>query len=160
MRLARYVLLGVAVAIPSSTSAQTDEEQIVDVAQGLFQAMLHKDVSTIRSLMIDGARLLAVDNRQQPTAVSWTSEEQFAERIAGSEGELLERMWDPKVRVDGDFAQLWTTYDFYIGGSFSHCGVDAFHMVRTANGWKIAQISYTRRIENCYSPLGKPTPDP
>ncbi len=160
MRLAHYILLGVAATIPVATSAQTDEEQIVDVAQALFQAMLHKDGSTIRSLMIDGARLLAVDNRQQPAAVSWASKEHFVERFAGAGGELLERMWDPKVRVDGDFAQLWTTYDFHSGGVFSHCGVDAFHMVRTANGWKIAQISYTRRIENCYSPLGKPYLDP
>ncbi|MBI5914693.1 MAG: nuclear transport factor 2 family protein [Bacteroidetes bacterium] len=31
----------------------------------------------------------------------------------------------------------------------SHCGVDAFQLFKGENGWKITQISDTRRRENC-----------
>ena len=156
MRHPLLVLLGLFLTTPSLTLAQTGEEQVVGMAEALFRAMRGKDAAAIRAMMLEDARLLAVDSREQPSAVSWTSMEQFVQRISGGGGELLERSWDPEVRIDGDLAQLWTAYDFYVDGQFSHCGIDAFHMVRTGDGWKIAQVTYTRRTEDCYSPLGAP----
>ena len=158
MRYPALVLFGISFATPISASAQTDEEQVVGVAEALFQAMQDKDAAAIRSVMLEDARLLAVDSRQQPSAVAWATRDQFVDRITNAGAELLERSWDPKVRIDGDIAQLWTTYDFHRDGQFSHCGVDAFHLVRTADGWRIAHITYNRRTEDCYSPLGRPVP--
>ena len=40
-------------------------------------------------------------------------------------------------------ATVWTPYDFWIDGKFSHCGIDAFDLVKTDEGWKIAGGSYT-----------------
>ena len=39
-----------------------------------------------------------------------------------------------------------------MGKRFSHCGVDAFQLVKTAAGWKIFQLSDTRRKEKCEIP--------
>jgi hypothetical protein len=69
----------------------------------------------------------------------------------------LERMWDPEVRVRGAIAQLWTRYDFHGNGTFSHCGVDAFNLVKTDEGWKIAGAMWTVERTGCApSPLGAP----
>jgi hypothetical protein len=52
---------------------------------------------------------------------------------------------------------VWTPYDFHIDGEFSHCGIDAFNMVRTDEGWKIASIVWTVERTGCEnSPLGPP----
>jgi hypothetical protein len=40
-------------------------------------------------------------------------------------------------------------YRFYVGERFSHCGVDSFHLVRTADGWRIVDLADTRRREGC-----------
>src|SRR5690606_16608714 len=60
-----------------------------------------------------------------------------------------EQIYDPEVRIDGGLATLYVFYTFSLGEKFSHCGVDAFWMIRTAEGWKISALVDTRRGEGC-----------
>lgn len=55
----------------------------------------------------------------------------------------------PQVRIDETLATVWTQYDFHLAGKFSHCGVDAFHLLKTATGWKIVSLADTSRMEGC-----------
>lgn len=146
------VTLMTALAVPAA--AQTAEEAVVRVAEDLFDAMRRRDADAIRRLMLPEGRLLAVSGGDGPAAPRWTDVEQFVQVIESSPTTPLERMWNPKVRVDGPIASIWTEYDFHWDQEFSHCGVDAFHLVRTSDGWRIAQITYTGRQTGCYSPLG------
>ena len=34
-------------------------------------------------------------------------------------------------------------YDFYIDGKWSHCGVDAFTMLKSDGRWRIASLSWS-----------------
>jgi hypothetical protein len=54
-----------------------------------------------------------------------------------------ERMTGPEVKVSGGIATIWTPYDFHVGSTFSHCGVDSFQLVRTSRGWQVTSIIYT-----------------
>jgi hypothetical protein len=146
------VILLLAIATPCTTVGQSAEEQVVAVAEALFDAMRSKDTRTLRRLMLPEARLVAIDETQEPRTVAWTDLEQFIDRIAGLETEILERMWSPTVEIDGSIATVWTPYDFHRDGTFSHCGIDAFHMVRIEEAWKIAHITYSRRLEGCTGP--------
>ena len=139
----------IVVAIPQALSAQTDEEQVVAVAEALFDAMRSKDTAAIGRLMLPEARLMAVDETRSPGTVSFSGRDQFMVRIASSDVELQERMWSPKVEIDGNIASIWTPYDFHRDGAFSHCGVDGFHMVRIGGDWRIGHITYNRRVEGC-----------
>ena len=61
-----------------------------------------------------------------------------------------EKIWNTKISVDGGIAQVWTDYAFYIGDDFSHCGVDAFDLVKDSSGkWKIIHLMDTRKKEGC-----------
>jgi len=61
-----------------------------------------------------------------------------------------EKISNTNIQIDGNLAQVWTDYDFYIGEKFSHCGVDAFQLIRGDNDkWKIIHLIDTRRIKNC-----------
>jgi hypothetical protein len=46
-------------------------------------------------------------------------------------------------------ATAWTPYKFYLDKTFSHCGVNAFQLFKSENGWKIISILDTRRKEPC-----------
>ena len=82
---------------------------------------------------------------------------QFAERLPAIQGKILERMWQPEVRIDGRMATLWAPYDFHRDGKHTHCGIDSVSLVKTSSGWKISGISYTVVTEGCpVSPLGAP----
>ncbi len=61
-----------------------------------------------------------------------------------------ERIWNTIIQIDDDLAQVWTDYTFYIGDKFSHCGVDAFQLIKDkSNNWKIINLIDTRRTEAC-----------
>jgi hypothetical protein len=64
-----------------------------------------------------------------------------------------EPIWDAKVEVDGNMAQVWVKYAFYIGKKFSHCGVDAFQLFKGADGkWRIFNLADTRQTDGCEVP--------
>jgi hypothetical protein len=54
-----------------------------------------------------------------------------------------------EIAVDGALATAWILYQFYVGSTFSHCGVNAFQLFKSKDGWKIIQITDTCRREGC-----------
>ena len=126
---------------------QTLEKDLVAVAQKVFDGMAAHDAAAIRSVMLPEARLYAVRDDRAPTA---TAADAFAGTIAGATGSLLERFTEtPHVMIRGRMAQVWSEYEFLRDGKFSHCGVDTFTLFKTADGWKIAAISYTAETTGC-----------
>jgi ketosteroid isomerase-like protein len=122
------------------SEAQMDEERpVIAAAQALFDAMGALDAEAFRDTMVPDGILLSVG----PETTRRTSRDQFAANIARQTRPMIERMWDPEVRIDGPVATLWAPYDFYTGSEFSHCGTDAFQLAKTAEGWKVVMISYT-----------------
>jgi hypothetical protein len=59
-----------------------------------------------------------------------------------------ERIFNLEINVDDGLASVYAPYRFYIGKTFSHCGVNFFNLVLTDKGWKILSIVDTRR-KNC-----------
>lgn len=65
---------------------------------------------------------------------------------------LSEPIWDVKINIDGNLASVWASYALYVGKRFSHCGADAFHLVKEPNGeWKIFHLADSRR-KDCTVP--------
>ena len=57
-------------------------------------------------------------------------------------------MQNAQVAFTGNLANVWTYYDFHIGDELSHCGYDAFQLVKTdSEDWRILGVTYT--IETC-----------
>ncbi len=64
-----------------------------------------------------------------------------------------EKIWDVQIRVDGNFAQVWAKYAFYLDNKLSHCGVDAFHLFKGEDcHWEIFHLADTRQKEGCKVP--------
>jgi len=63
-----------------------------------------------------------------------------------------EPIWNEKVEIDGNLASVWVDYAFYVDDQFSHCGVDAFHLIKQVDGWKIFHLVDTRRKTDCEVP--------
>lgn len=151
MRLATLILL----ACASLSAAGGEEEKAVLAAvQRLFDGMAAHDAAMIKSVMTPDARLVRVTRLGKPAA---TSGDDFAAGIAANKNQLLERIWSPTVLVRGNLAMVWAEYDFHSNGKFHHCGIDAFLMLKTDEGWKASTISDTSETEGCKpSPLGPP----
>jgi hypothetical protein len=130
--------------------AQGDEREVLAVVNQLFDGMRARDTAKMRSLLHKDARLASPGVRNGVFAVTVMSPDAWLGQIAGSTGAVLdERITASEVKVDGALASVWASYSFYIGERFSHCGVDAFHLVRTPEGWRIIDLADTRRREGC-----------
>lgn len=148
--------LACALLLLTSFAQSADNSEVVSVAQKLFDAMRAHNGPAAASLFLPGATLASVDAAGK---TSITPFEKFVERIGASNKSWLERMWNPKVQQHGVIATIWADYDFYLDGKFSHCGIDAFQMLKTESGWKIASISDSRVTQGCeQNPAGPPKP--
>ena len=137
----------------SLAAADGEEKSILAAVQKLFDGMAAHDAAMIKSAMTPDARLVRI---RQGKAAS-TPGHDFAASIAGNKNQLLERIWSPTVLVRGNIAMVWAEYDFHSNGKFHHCGIDAFMMLKTDEGWKASTISDTSETEGCKpSPLGPP----
>jgi len=143
-----------ALAIYTSAAAQTparndtgQEAAAVAVANKLFEAMRAKNVEAIRALFLPEGQLVAVDKPRSGEGVSKTrvfTGDAFAKMIAEAKApEFIERMPQPEVKIFGDMALVFGRYTFHVGEKFSHCGINSFHLVRTIDGWKIANAAST-----------------
>lgn len=134
----------------TNAASAAERDAVIAAVQALFDAMRTRDTSAVRAVFTPDAQLVSVRTvpgapakfQTQPLAAFVTS-------VGRAPEELVERMWDPRVEIAGDIASLWAPYEFRIGANFSHCGHDAVHLVRTAEGWKIAGITYTVIMTGC-----------
>ncbi len=135
-------------------SKADDRSAVLAVVQGFFDTMTAKDAEAARRLLVPEGAFHSI-RRQDGKAVrrSFTNEA-YLKDLPGTKQRLRERIWNPEVRIHGAVATVWAPYDFWRDGVFSHCGVDAFDLVRTDEGWKIAGGAYTVETECGPSPLG------
>ena len=123
------------------------------VADKLFEAMRAKNADAIRATFLEKGQLTALDKPRDGNGLSTTrnySADAFAKLISEAKGaELIEKMPDKEVRIYGDAAIVSGRYTFHVGEKFSHCGTNAFHLLRTADGWRIANATSTLEFTNC-----------
>ena len=156
--LAATIGLLVLLFIPSSIQAQSEEEEaVVAAVQHFFDAMAVRDTLAARAVLLPEGRFYSIRDSDDGPRVGSTTHRAFLDQLARPGAAFLERMWNPTVLIHGRTAVVWTEYDFHRDGAFSHCGVDAFSLFKTADGWKIAGTTYTvERTGREESPLGPP----
>ena len=144
------------ILLPVAGLAQsTDETAVRAVVQRMFDGMRSADSAMARSVFADGARFASVDARNTPSTIKSDAVDGWIRAIANSARRWDEQIYDVQVRIDGNIAQVWAPYTFYLDKAMRHCGVDAFELLRDAAGWKITQLSDTRRMEGCRDVLAK-----
>lgn len=133
-------------------SAQTDESTaVINVIKQLFDGMRANDSVRIKAISHPEAQLrtTTIDREGKPRMVS-ESFSRFISSVGKPAPKMLdERIWSYDVRIDQNLAAVWTEYTFYLGDQMSHCGVNAFQLMKTTEGWKIIGITDTRRKDNC-----------
>jgi hypothetical protein len=146
----------VLVLAPSWAAAQSpaDRDAVLKALQIFFDTMTARDVEGSRDILVPQGRFHVIDTAKPDSEPrSFANEEYFAQ-LQASKQTMRERIWNPEVRVHGSIANVWTPYDFWIDGKLSHCGVDAFDLIKTPKGWKIAGGVYTIERTCPPSPLG------
>jgi len=153
-RLLAVVATALALLAPArgvvAQDAAADRAAILATVQKVFDAMRTRDTAMLSQAFDSTARLVGVSSRGTPS-VTLTAPSQFGASIARAPaGDVWnERIFEPEVRIDGNVAQVWAYFTFHRNATFSHCGVDAFMLVRVGTTWKITQLSDSHRTQGC-----------
>ncbi len=128
--------------------SQTSEENLVKATiNQLFNGMKSSDSILFKKSFHKNAVLQTITKTAE---VKNENINDFALSISKAEkGSLDERITFSNILIDGNLASVWTPYEFYYKGQFSHCGVNSFQLVKSNNEWEIQYIIDTRRKDNC-----------
>ncbi len=131
-------------------------DSVLAVVKGLFDGMRTRDTALIRRSFAPGTVLGGVPAAGKPA--EFLPVDAFIASIARAPAGMLldERIYDPEIRIDGGLATVWTFYAFYVGERLSHCGIDAFQLARTSEGWKVIALADTRQTAGCVVTGKKP----
>jgi hypothetical protein len=124
------------------------------VVDQLFLGMRMGNGSMVREVFAAEARFGAVDVPADSAQIAALTLDGFVRAVGVSGGAWNEQIYDVEVRVDDTIASVWAPYTFYLNGHISHCGVNSIELMRGSAGWKITQLSDTRRTDGCPDPLG------
>jgi hypothetical protein len=131
--------------------SSNDRDAVLKVVQAFFDTMTARDIEGAREILVPQGRFHAMRAGAEPRSLS---NEEYLAQLQASKQTMRERIWNPEVRVHGSIATMWAPYDFWIDGKFSHCGIDAFDLIKTEKGWQIAGGAYTLESKCQPSPLG------
>lgn len=146
------VMVLAATVAPGAVRAQ-DEEGVLAAVEQLFEGMRTADPDMVRAVIAPDARFAILNAGDGSPRIAVQAVDGWVAGIGGSGGSWNEQVYDLEVRVDGTMASVWAPYTFYLDGRISHCGINSIEMLHDAQGWKITQISDTRRREGCPDPL-------
>lgn len=149
-----YKTLLLLLLLPLATiNAQTHNEK--DVRQAIddfFEYFHQQDTVTLRAMLADDVQLRSISrNREGDIQMRMQPMDDFLVSLASIPDTLSfqEKLLDYQISIDGDMATAWTPYEFYLGGNFSHCGVNAFQLYHDGSAWRIIALADTRRRAGC-----------
>ncbi|WP_224483007.1 nuclear transport factor 2 family protein [Robertkochia aurantiaca] len=135
-----------------SQAQGSEKEQLIKVVDDFFIAFHKQDTSAIKEYVQPDMLLQTTgENEEGEVQLRSSSLSEFLTRLAAipEVNAYEEKLLDYKVLIDGPMAQVWTPYEFWFDGQFSHCGVNSFQMVKLNGKWKIIYLIDTRRKEGC-----------
>lgn len=128
-----------------------EEADVLATVQGFTDALGAHDSEALARVLLAEGSVHALSVRPDRPSGALRSRPGSAD-IASMDNPgppLLERLRDPEVRVAGRVAMVWAPYDFWQDGRWSHCGTDAFTLLKGEGGWVITSISYTVETDGC-----------
>ena len=143
----KAILAIAALVAAAPLAARSPTPEAIAVMNGVsdfFTALSSDDKTALARQMVPEG-VIFVHNRMKPEAprVDVVPVARHLENWLKSPADVAEIMRIEEVLVTGDMAQVWGPYYLTIAGSLSHCGINSLSMVKTAEGWKVANTSFT-----------------
>ena len=125
---------------------------IVDKDQKSFMGLFLRDEITWVAV-IDDASLNAIvarrtdKRRPRPDKTFSGTPREFIETIGKEKGRSEETVDNLRIDTDGELAQVWFDYRFLRDGERQNWGKEAWQLVRTEAGWKIAAVTWSITLD-------------
>ncbi|MFI2743747.1 nuclear transport factor 2 family protein [Zhouia sp. PK063] len=144
-----FVIIALVFSANFSFSQQTaDKIEVKNTIDAFFKAFHEQDSVAIKSTVSDEVIMQSIGkNKDGKIKLTTANFHDFLKSIISipKENTFEEKLTDYIINVDGNMANVWTPYEFWYNGKFSHCGVNNFQLFKEDEHWKIIYIIDTRR---------------
>ena len=137
------------ISFSQDSFSEVDAQQVIDT---FFEGFHKGDTLLMKSVMAEDLVMQTVfTTKEGENKISINLAEELLIAIANrpTNQKWDERLLDYKIEGDGNLAHVWTPYEFWYNGTFSHCGANSFTLAKTDAGWKIIHLIDSRRKESC-----------
>ena len=153
----KFLAIGLLViSIVSHAQTAQEKEAVMKPIVQLFNGMKLGDSTMVHAAFTKKVSMatVSINKEGKPGINHESSLDGFLKAVGTPHPEIWnEVIWDIQIQIDGNMAQAWAPYAFYVGNKFSHCGVDAFQLFKNTDGnWKIFHLADTRQKEGCNVP--------
>lgn len=154
MKVNKILIIGLIVfSFTGNIFAQNEnEEDIKKVIKLFFKGLQNGDTITIKKTIASGAILQSTFTNKEGESILRTDDfDKFLKSIASKKSEDVweEKLLSYSIQIDGNMANVWTPYEFYLNYKFSHCGVNSFQLFHDGEKWNIIYLIDTRRRLGC-----------
>jgi len=132
--------------------SQTDEEYRVKYAiETFFDGFHQSDSIKMKSVMHPNMILRSIQPNKEGKEVLVNQNVSGFLKLVTQYASV--RSWEEELqsfdfKIDGNLAQVWCPYLFYLNGMLSHCGANSIQLFYEDEQWRIVSILDTRR-KNC-----------
>ncbi|MDG2194516.1 MAG: nuclear transport factor 2 family protein [Polaribacter sp.] len=127
------------------------EKKIQQTIRAFFEGLHNGDSTRIKKTMHRDVKLQTTfTNREGKKVLKSETKAQLLKAIASKKPTdvYLEKLGSYTIKVDGNLASVWTPYEFYVNGKFSHCGANSFQLFNNNGNWEIIYLVDMRRRQN------------
>lgn len=135
-----------------SVNAQSmDETAVKQAIETFFKGFHQQDSVILKGVVSDKVIIQTIETKADSSYVRTEKYTDFMQHIIKipPTTKFEEKLLSYNIQIDGAMANAWTPYEFWLDGTFSHCGVNSFQLFKDADSWKIIYIIDTRRKEGC-----------
>lgn len=139
--------------------ATDSKQQIERVIEVFRKGIINKDKAAFMSLFlrdditwgaafdeatIDGIMKRRLDKTlPRPKKTFTGTPREFIEGLAREKPSFEETFDNVRINTDGEVAQVWFDYSFNMDGVRQNSGKEAWNLLRTETGWKIASVVWS-----------------
>lgn len=143
------LLLLSSTTILAQKTAPDDKKIVIGIVNRFFEALEKKDTALYSSLVMRNAQIWVSRKRNDSLQTPMRSFAEDIQKLPLYKETLHEKAFSYKVSLHQHIAVVWAPYSFHLNTTLSHCGIDVFTLLKTAEGWKIVSTVYTVEPDAC-----------
>ncbi|ARV07043.1 hypothetical protein BTO04_10245 [Polaribacter sp. SA4-10] len=152
--MSRIILLLIAGLFSVTIVAQekTEEQLIKQTIKTFFDGLHKGDTTIMKATLHKDIKIQTTNtNKEGKKVLKTETREQLLKAVSNKKpiDIYLEKILSYAIKIDGNLASVWTPYEFYYNGNFSHCGANSFQLFNNNGKWEIIYLVDMRRRENC-----------
>ena len=128
-----------------------EEEAIREVIATFFKGLHKGDSAVVSKTFHKDIKIQTTTTQKGKKILVTEAKTKLLTGIAAKDPKhvYFEKLLAINVQIDGNLASVWTPYEFYFNGTFSHCGANSFQLFNNNGLWQITYLIDMRRRTNC-----------